>query len=65
MNNTFQILMRQATELTQAGSLNEATAVIQRTLRDAGDSAPDGENAESSPLVLEDCVFEVDAPAPA
>ena len=35
MNDTLQDLMREATQLTQAGRLNEATAVIQRALSGA------------------------------
>jgi poly(hydroxyalkanoate) depolymerase family esterase len=74
MNHTRQDLMRQATGLTQAGRLNEATAAIQRAL--SGTHAPDtaapawatgqrrGATSEaSSPLVLDDCVFEVGTPA--
>jgi poly(hydroxyalkanoate) depolymerase family esterase len=57
MNNNFQNLMRDAAQLTQAGQLHEATVAIQRALR--------GASAEASPLVLEGCVFQVNAPAPA
>jgi len=79
MNTNFQTLMRQATELTQAGSLNEATAAIQRALHSTsadgattaptwawpGASGPDNASVADSPLVLEDCAFEVDALVPA
>ena len=83
MNDTFQDLMREATRLTQAGRLNEATAAIQRALSGAagGDAVPPhrtnshagatGIHAsgavipEASPLVLDGCVFEVDARSPA
>lgn len=79
MNINLQNLMRQATQLTQAGRLNEATAAIQRALRGetVGGAAPDpasawacgsgpgGAHAEASPLVLDGCVFEVGAQAQA
>ena len=79
MNNTLQNLMRQATQLTQAGRLNQATAAIQRALRGetadgaapdpaqawASGSGPGGAHAEASPLVLDGCVFEVGAQTPA
>ena len=80
MNNTLQNLMREARQLTQAGQLNEATAAIQRALRGASagygaetdsvkawprGSASGGASAAASPLVLEGCVFETDAQAPA
>jgi poly(hydroxyalkanoate) depolymerase family esterase len=74
MDNTFQDLMRQATELTQTGRLNEATAAIQRAMHGAsasgaaaalaraGGGDPAGTSAANSPLVLEDRVFELDSP---
>lgn len=74
MNTTLQNLMREATQLTQAGQLNEATAAIQRALRGAttdsakpwaGGSAAGGASADASPLVLDGCVFETVAKAPA
>lgn len=77
MNINLQNLMRQATQLTQAGRLNEATAAIQRALRGgtvegadpakawASGSGPGGARAKPSPLVLDGCVFEVGAQAPA
>lgn len=40
MNEEFQAAMREATRLTQAGRLIEATALIQRTLQGAGAVAP-------------------------
>jgi poly(hydroxyalkanoate) depolymerase family esterase len=67
MNETLQALMRQATQMTQSGRLNEATQAIQRALR--GDAAtpstpraPEPKGAEDAHLVLDGCVFEVDAP---
>ena len=79
MNNTLQNLLRHATQLTQAGRLNEATAAIQRALRGetadgaapdlattwASSSGPGGAGARASPLVLDGCIFEVGAQAPA
>ena len=80
MINTFQNLMREATHLTQAGQLNEATAAIQRALHGAGaggavttdsvkawarGSSSGGASADVFPLVLEGCVFETDAQTPA
>lgn len=78
MNNTLQNLMREATQLTQAGRLNEATAAIQRALHGAnaggaapvtaktwaGGSACGDASAEAAPLVLEGCVFEIDEQDP-
>ncbi|WP_428422370.1 extracellular catalytic domain type 1 short-chain-length polyhydroxyalkanoate depolymerase [Methylibium sp.] len=81
MNDTLQNLMRAAARLTQAGRLNEATQALQRALRGAagadamrpatartgtpgmpaaGTAAP-----EAEPLVIDGCVFEMDAPAAA
>ena len=83
MNDTFQDLMREATRLTQAGRLHEATAAIQRALSGAagaGAVPPRHTNShasatgiqatgavvpEASSLVLDGCVFEVDAGTPA
>ena len=67
MNNILQNLMRQATRLTQAGRLNEATAAIQRAL--SGKTNPhDAVTDEEMPakpvpsgLVVDGCVFEVTA----
>jgi poly(hydroxyalkanoate) depolymerase family esterase len=65
MNQVLQNLMRQATQLTQAGRLNEATATIQRAL--SGKSNTYGVVIDEEPhvkpdpsvLILDDCVFEV------
>lgn len=65
MNTKLQNLMRQATQLTQSGNLSEATEVIQRFLRgNVPDPVPTAAPAHSkeSPLVLDDCVFEVIKP---
>jgi poly(hydroxyalkanoate) depolymerase family esterase len=64
MNETLQDLMRSATKLTQAGRLNEATAAIQRALRGAASVATPAQ-PQASAMVLDGCVFEVDAAAPA
>jgi poly(hydroxyalkanoate) depolymerase family esterase len=63
MNNTVQTLMREATRLTQAGRLHEATEAIQRALRGtaAMPVAPDGDDGDEA-LVLDGCVFEVETP---
>lgn len=66
MNTVLQNLMRQATQLTQAGRLSEATAVIQRALKgktNTYDVVADQEapvKPAPSGLILDDCVFEVD-----
>jgi poly(hydroxyalkanoate) depolymerase family esterase len=39
MNDTFQGLMREATRLTQSGKLTQATALIQRAMKQAAPSA--------------------------
>ena len=65
MNNVLQNLMRQATRLTRAGRLNEATAAIQRAL--SGKTNPYGAVADEekpvkpapTALTLDGCVFEV------
>ena len=65
MNNVLQNLMRQATRLTRAGRLNEATAAIQRAL--SGKTNPYGAVADEekpvkpapTALILDGCVFEV------
>ena len=68
MNPVLQNLMRQATQLTQAGRLTEATAAIQRALSgktDPYDVVADQEKPvkpASSAMILDGCVFEV-APA--
>ena len=64
MNETLQDLMRSATRLTQAGRLNDATAAIQRALR-GGAAVATPSRPESSAMVLDGCVFEVDAAPPA
>lgn len=64
MNQTLQDLMRSATKLTQAGRLNDATEAIQRALRGAGAVATPA-RPESSAMVLDGCVFEVEAAPPA
>ena len=47
MNQTLQDLMRNATQLTQAGRLNEATEAIQRMLR--GENVPNGSPDAENP----------------
>jgi hypothetical protein len=42
MDKQFQAAMQEATRLTRAGRLSEATALIQRTLQGAGAAAPPG-----------------------
>ena len=65
MNNVLQNLMRQATRLTQAGRLNEATAAIQRALSGKTNTysavADEETHAKPAPsaLILDGCVFEV------
>jgi poly(hydroxyalkanoate) depolymerase family esterase len=70
MNETLQKLMRSATRLTQSGRLNEATEAIQRALRGTAAAgagpitASEVVTPKASPLVLDGCVFEVDARKP-
>jgi poly(hydroxyalkanoate) depolymerase family esterase len=65
MNNVLEKLMRQATRLTQAGRLTEATAAIQRALSGKANTYEVVANQETpvkpapSALILDDCVFEV------
>jgi poly(hydroxyalkanoate) depolymerase family esterase len=65
MNNVLHNLMRQATRLTQAGRLNEATAAIQRALSGKNNpyraAAAEELHAKAVPsaMVLDGCVFEV------
>jgi poly(hydroxyalkanoate) depolymerase family esterase len=65
MNNVLEKLMRQATRLTQAGRLNEATAAIQRALSGKANTydvvADQEAPVKPAPpgLILDDCVFEV------
>ncbi len=72
MNNVLQNLMRQATQLTQAGRLNEATAAIQSALKGASKStlsdkakpyevvADEDMPPKPAPsgIILDGCVFE-------
>jgi poly(hydroxyalkanoate) depolymerase family esterase len=64
MNNVLHNLMRQATRLTQAGRLNEATAAIQRALNGKANTYDVVADQEApvkpapSALILDDCVFE-------
>ena len=66
MNETLQNLMREATRLTRAGNLNDATRLIQRALgNDKRAPTPPVQTpplpspACASPIVLDGCVFEV------
>ena len=65
MNHVLQNLMRQATRLTQAGRLTEATAAIQRALSGKTNTYDVVEDQEMpvkpapSAMILDDCVFEV------
>ena len=65
MNNDFQNLMGEATRLTQAGRLSEATAAIQHALNakpNPYDVVADEElpaNPTPSAMILDGCVFEV------
>ena len=76
MNDTLQQLMHEATQLTRAGKLTEATEAIQRALRGranppadpaarAAGSASSTAQADSdtAALVLDGCVFETDSAA--
>ena len=76
MNDTLQQLMHEATQLTRAGNLTEATEAIQRALRGranlpadpaarAAESASSTAQADSdtAALVLDGCVFETDSAA--
>ena len=64
MNDTLQTLMREATRLTQSGNLMEATAAIQRALGNTGAAPlpPSPIFSTPSPIILDDCVFEVAQP---
>jgi poly(hydroxyalkanoate) depolymerase family esterase len=68
MNNVLENLMRQATRLTQAGRLSEATAAIQRALNGKANTYDVVADQEApvkpapSGLILDDCVFEVADP---
>ena len=66
MNDTLQNLMREATRLTQSGSLIKATAAIQRALGHAGAAPmpaapmpPARAFSTPSTIILDGCVFEV------
>ncbi len=67
MNNNFQDLMREATRLTQAGLLNEATETIQRALGGAAETravsreGSEALTAAAAPLVLDGSKFDADA----
>ena len=53
MNNRMQAGMAEATRLTRAGRLAEATALILRTLGNAHISDPFGEEPESATTTVE------------
>lgn len=65
MTDQFSDLMRRATQLTQAGRLTQATALLQQAL--GGGAAADQPVAPARPapagMVLDGCVFEIDRPA--
>ena len=68
MNHAFENLLRDATRLTHAGRLMDATAAIQRALggRTASADAAPAVPAHTAPAeVLEGCVFEVLTPSAA
>ncbi len=52
MNDTFQGLMREATRLTQSGKLAEATALIQRAMKQRGPSAETDTRADSAAAAI-------------
>lgn len=59
-DNTLQARMREATRLTMAGQLTQATSLLQHVLGGASTSAPAASpRAASDPLVLDGLVFEV------
>lgn len=59
MNETLQTLMREATRLTQAGRLNEATQILRRALDGkAGNRTAATPSADDTALILDGCVFE-------
>lgn len=65
MNKQFQSAMREATRLTQAGRLSEATALIQRTLQGAG-AAASSDTPKTSPAAdIIEGEFRVTEPASA
>ena len=53
--------MREATRLTQAGRLGEATQAIQRALGGAADNTSATASIDREALILDGCVFEADA----
>ena len=59
MNETLQTLMREATRLTQAGRLHEATQTLQRALggRPGGNTTATASSDDRS-LILDGCTFE-------
>ena len=76
MNDTLQQLMHEATQLTRAGKLTEATEAIQRALRGRANppadpaaraagsaSATAQADSDTAALVLDGCVFETDSAA--
>ena len=76
MNDTLQHLMHEATQLTRAGKLTEATEAIQRALRGRANppadpaaraagsaSATAQADSDTAALVLDGCVFETDSAA--
>ncbi|WP_309681881.1 PHB depolymerase family esterase [Polaromonas sp.] len=69
MNDTLQTLMREASRLTQAGRLTEATAAIQRALTGGAPETTGPRGPVAGPpdagLILDGCVFEVRARPPA
>jgi poly(hydroxyalkanoate) depolymerase family esterase len=62
MKDSMLALMNEATELTRAGRLQEATDVIQRALRGTPTTPPASPSAadDDALVVLDGCVFEVD-----
>ena len=76
MNDTLQQLMHEATQLTRAGKLTEATEAIQRVLRGRANRPADSAaraagsasstaqaHSDTAALVLDGCVFETDSAA--
>jgi poly(hydroxyalkanoate) depolymerase family esterase len=63
MHQNFEELMLEATRLTRAGQLGEATAAIQRALGGASHAAttPAGTTAAADALLLDGCVIELPA----
>jgi poly(hydroxyalkanoate) depolymerase family esterase len=63
MNKQFQAAMHEATRLTRAGRLSEATALIQRALQGAGAAAPSGTSDAASTDDIIEGEFRVAEPA--